>query len=181
MQIRRATMDDAQALARVHVDAWRSAYRGLVPDGHLANLSYARSAERFIRSIAEGAEETYVAEEVGEVVGFLALWTCRDADDPQEATGEICCIYLAPAHWRKGFGTQLCRFAEKTLRAQGASVIVLWVFAGNSNARRFYEAMGYRSDGASKVLEVGAPLEVVRYRKAVGDAKHERAGQPHAS
>lgn len=172
MKIRRSTIDDARGVAKVHVDAWRSAYRGLVPNEHLANLSYARSAERFIRSITEGAEETYVAEEVGEVVGFLALGACRDADVPQEATGEICCIYLAPAYWRKGFGSQLCRFAEKALRARGASAIVLWVFAGNSNARRFYEAMGYRSDGASKALEVGAPLEVVRYRKDFGGPPH---------
>jgi hypothetical protein len=61
MEIRRATTDDAGSLARVHVDAWRAAYRGLVPDERLANLSYARSEERFRRSLAEGAEETYVA------------------------------------------------------------------------------------------------------------------------
>lgn len=174
MEIRRATTDDARALARIHVDAWRSAYRGLVPNERLANLSYARSEERFLRSIAEGAEETYVGEEAGEAVGFLALGTSHDDDLGLATTGEICCIYLAPAQWRKGLGTGLCRFGEETLRARGHRTVILWVFAGNENARGFYEAMGYAPDGASKILDVGAPLEVVRYRKHFGDAERER-------
>jgi len=41
----------------------------------------------------------------------------------------------------------------------------MWVFAGNANARRFYEAMGYVPDGASKILEAGKPLEAVRCRR----------------
>jgi len=51
------------------------------------------------------------------------------------------------------------------LRARGVSTVVIWVFAGNANARRFYEAMGYRPDGASKTLDFRAPLEAIRYRR----------------
>jgi len=171
MKIRRATTDDAGSLARLHVDAWRAAYRGLVPDERLANLSYARSAERFRRSLAEGAEETYVAGKTGEAVGFVTLGACHDADVDQETTGEICCIYLAPTHWRKGLGTLLCRFAEETLRTRGYRTVTLWVFAGNARGTCFYEAMGYVPDGATKVLDVGAPLEVVRYRRALLNAR----------
>ncbi len=173
MEIRRATTDDARALARIHVDAWRAAYRGLVPNEHLANLSYARGEERFLRSIAEGAEEKYVAGEAGEAVGFLALGTSHDDGLGHATTGEICCMYLAPAHWRKGFGTLLCRFGEETLRARGYGMVIIWVFAGNENARRFYEAMGYAPDGGSKILDVGAPLEVVRYRRELPDEPNQ--------
>jgi ribosomal protein S18 acetylase RimI-like enzyme len=171
MKIRRATTDDAGSLARVHVDAWRSAYRGLVPDERLANLSYARSEERFRCSLVEGAEETYVAGEAAEAVGFVTLGACHDADVDQETTGEICCIYLAPTHWRKGLGTLLCRFAEETLRTRGYGTVTLWVFAGNVRGTCFYEAMGYVADGATKVLDVGAPLEVVRYHRALLGAR----------
>ena len=45
----------------------------------------------------------------------------------------------------------------------------LWVFAGNEQARRFYEAMGYSPDGASRMLVPGPPLEAVRYRKGLPD------------
>jgi hypothetical protein len=32
VQIREATVADADGIARVHVDTWRSAYCGLIPD-----------------------------------------------------------------------------------------------------------------------------------------------------
>jgi GNAT superfamily N-acetyltransferase len=88
----------------------------------------------------------------------------------QETTGEVCCIYLAPTHWRKGLGTLLCQFAEETLRARGHRAVVLWVFAGNARGRCFYRAMSYVPDGATKVLDVGAPLETVRYRRELLDS-----------
>lgn len=53
------------------------------------------------------------------------------------------------------------------LSAHGFGRIVLWVFEGNDRARRFYEAMGYTPDGATKIIEVGAPLPAVRYSKEV--------------
>jgi RimJ/RimL family protein N-acetyltransferase len=109
--------------------------------------------------------------EVGEAVGFVTLGACHDTNVDQKTTGEIYCIYLAPTHWRKGLGTLLCRFAEETLRARGYGTVTLWVFAGNARGTCFYEAVGYVADGATKVLDVGAPLEVVRYRRALLDAR----------
>lgn len=163
--IRRATPDDAPTLARVHIDAWRVAYRWLVPDERLENLDYARRETLFLRSTRDGPEETYVALEEGTVIGFLTLGRCRDEDVDAESVGEIWGIYLAPGRWRRGVGTRLCRYGESLLRARGCRSAVLWVFAGNTNARRFYEAMGYTPDGASKTLEVGAALEAIRYRR----------------
>ena len=51
------------------------------------------------------------------------------------------------------------------LSRRGFQIATLWVFAGNEQARRFYEAMGYTADGGRKELDFGVPLEVVRYRK----------------
>ncbi len=39
-QISEATQEDAAAIARVHVDSWRMSYRGIVPEGFLAGMSY---------------------------------------------------------------------------------------------------------------------------------------------
>jgi ABC-type sugar transport system substrate-binding protein len=38
-------------------------------------------------------------------------------------------------------------------------------------ARRFYEAMGYEADGATKQVDLGAPFAAVRYRKSLKDAE----------
>ena len=40
MRIREASPTDATAIARVHVDSWRTTYAGIVPADYLANLSY---------------------------------------------------------------------------------------------------------------------------------------------
>ncbi len=172
MTIRRATVEDAEALARLHVDAWRVAYRGLVPDSRLDSLDYERRATRFREQLAghgletaPSKEETYVAERGGEILGFVTLGACRDADVDPQRVGEIWGIYLAPQHWRQGAGRRLCRFAEGLLASRGCVEIKLWVLAGNVRARRFYEAMGFAADGAVKVLDLDAPLEAVRYGK----------------
>jgi hypothetical protein len=51
------------------------------------------------------------------------------------------------------------------LRDQGLTRASLWVIAGNSRARRFYEAGGWIFDGATRTDTVGATvIEEVRYR-----------------
>ncbi len=40
MRIREARLEDASAIARVHIDAWRETYQGIIPDTYLAQLSY---------------------------------------------------------------------------------------------------------------------------------------------
>jgi GNAT superfamily N-acetyltransferase len=165
IEIRSATQDDAAAIARIHIDSWRSAYRGLVPDSFLDALDYEARAQRLRESLGRSSAEWYLAEGRGELLGFVALDVCRDEDVDPKTTGEIQAIYLAPQHWRKGTGGLLYRHAERILRERGYRQAVLWVFAGNDQARRFYEAMGFAPDGASKTHMVGAPLEAVRYAK----------------
>jgi ribosomal protein S18 acetylase RimI-like enzyme len=171
MNIRRATPDDADAIAKIHVDSWRSAYRDLVPEAYLDKLDYGRRAQYLKNSLTEKSEEAYLWEQDGKVFGFLTLAQCRDADVDQKTTGEICGIYLDPENWRKGIGRELCRYSEGLLGTRGNLSIVLWVFAGNDQARRFYEAMGFETDGASRIINPGTPLEIIRYRKDIKNAR----------
>jgi ribosomal protein S18 acetylase RimI-like enzyme len=165
MDIRPATVNDAPILARVHVDSWQVAYQGIVPDEFLRGFTYERREEAFRKAIEAGTEETYLAEEAGQAVGILTIGPSRDDDLDAVTCGEIWGIYLSPACWRHGFGTRLFREAERMLLGRGYQKLVLWVLEGNGSARAFYEAMGFRLDGASKVANLGKPLNVVRYAK----------------
>jgi hypothetical protein len=40
MQTREAIIADVAAIARVHVESWRTTYRGLLPDDYLGHLTY---------------------------------------------------------------------------------------------------------------------------------------------
>ena len=64
MHIRVANVPDAAAIAKVHVDSWRTTYTGIVPDEYLAQLSYEKQGQgwRDILSTHGTEEFVYVAE-----------------------------------------------------------------------------------------------------------------------
>lgn len=167
MQIRPATLDDAHALAELHIASWRAAYDQIVPARVLDGLSVDERADRHRSTIASGIADTAVAEVDGGVVGFCVLGHCRDEDKPQDNTGEIWGIYLAPSHWRRGIGSDLLRWAEAELLRRGKAEVVLWVLDANSPSKQFYEANGYVQDGTRKELTIGKPLTAVRYAKSL--------------
>jgi len=165
MKLRRAQVADAAKLAQVHVDAWQVAYRGLIPESYLQTVTYQKREAAFTERLAGNVEETYLAEDEGRAVAFLTIGAGRDGDVDATRTGEIWGIYVAPDYWRRGLGTRLVQEAERLLRSRGSEEVVLWVLGENLAARHFYEAVGYRLDGAVKTLDRGRPLQVVRYRK----------------
>jgi ribosomal protein S18 acetylase RimI-like enzyme len=167
MNIRRATANDAPVLARVHVDSWQVAYKGIVPDSHLERFTVERREEAFRAAIDAGLEETYLAEDDGQAIGILTIGASRDADLDITRVGEIWGIYITPDYWRRGVGRMLVGEAEHILRSRSYNEVVLWVLADNAAARRFYEKMGFALDGMDKMVDLGSPLKVVRYKKGL--------------
>lgn len=165
LKIKKATPSDAETLAKIHIDSWKAAYHGLVPEEYLNQLNYKKRAERFKISLQTNADDTYVIEKNDLLLGFIIFGNCRDEDLNQNSIGEIWGIYLAPEYWRQGIGTKLFRFGERILLEQGYKTIVLWVFAENTESRKFYEVMGFKADGTSKIINCGKPLTAVRYKK----------------
>ncbi len=73
-------------------------------------------------------------------------------------------IYLAQEAAGRGIGRALLAHAVNDLRARRFTRATLWVLGTNARARRFYEAAGWRADGATKVeTRDGAALREVRY------------------
>jgi GNAT superfamily N-acetyltransferase len=164
MICRSAGVDDATALGVIHVDAWRAAYRGLMPDAFLSSLDADDARRRWERWLGAGAT-VRVVESGGRIVGFCTFGRSRDAGaDP--ATGEVMAINVHPESWRKGVGRALLLEVTALLRADGFADATLWVVHGNERARRFYEVLGWRPDGGERVESglTGSPLHEVRYR-----------------
>jgi ribosomal protein S18 acetylase RimI-like enzyme len=168
MMVRAATVDDAPALGRVHVRAWQAAYRGQMPDEYLDGLSETERAAGWERGLSRSRERdpVLVAEEDGEVVGFVAIGPNRDGDADGDATGtgEVYAVNVDPDRWGQGAGRALLDAACHGLRGLGFARAVLWVLPDNARARRFYEAAGWRSDGVGRTQEVlGVHVDEVRY------------------
>jgi len=100
------------------------------------------------------------------VVGFVTFGSSEDEPvDPQ--VGQVYAIYVDPGHWDHGYGRELFAAAERGLTDAGFDVATLWVLDSNARARRFYEAAGWVTDGASKTERRGdVELHEVRYRSA---------------
>src|SRR5690606_7559374 len=105
--VRPAQPADAAAIAKVRVDAWRTSYRGIVPDAYLDGLSVADSAAFWQRILAAGSPNAnvYVAVEGDDVVGFAAA----NVRSPPKLgfDAELSAIYLAPERTRQGIGRRL--------------------------------------------------------------------------
>lgn len=163
--LRDATPEDALAVARVHVRAWQVAYRGLIGGEFLDQLRPEDRAARYSFGSADpAAPRTILAEVGGEVWGFATTGPCRDED--ARAAGELYALYVDPPRWRTGIGRLLLAAATATLERAGFEEGVLWVLRGNDGAERFYEAAGWRRDGAEREeMPYGVVSNVVRMRR----------------
>jgi ribosomal protein S18 acetylase RimI-like enzyme len=170
MPVRRAKPSDARGIVEVRVASWKVAYRGLLPDTLLDSLSVeSREVNGRTRGIAEGVIQTLVYEEGAQIIGFVCFGASQDEDVGQRRVGEVYALYLLPAEWRKGRGTALMDKAIERLQQEGYIEITLWVLHNNERAKRFYEALGLKADGAEKVVQRkdGVALHEERYRRSL--------------
>lgn len=159
--IRRAEIDDADAIARVHVASWQTSYRGVLPDATLDGLDVGARAERWRKNLAEAASVTFVAcAGDGRLLGFASVGPHRAGG---AITGELYAIYLLAEAKRAGAGRALFAAATAWLRAQGWTSMLVWVLENNPPARAFYEAMGGVLDGRKDTVIDGRPFATVAY------------------
>lgn len=140
--IRAATANDAQSIARVHVDSWRTAYRGIVPESILDNLSYVQreSMWRAFLEKPKSNEFVYVAvEDDGQIVGFANGGPASDSEGGY--SGELAGLYVLDSHRGRGIGSMLFSQAVTRLCDDGFASMMVWVLEQNPY-RRFYEKMG---------------------------------------
>ena len=116
MTVRRATLDDALAIATIHVRAWQAAYQGIVAAAFLDSLSVEEREARWRKNLTEGASAMYVAEGPDGVIGWASVGGCRDPD-ATPTTAELWAIYVAPDRWHRGIGRALWARGGRTSRA----------------------------------------------------------------
>jgi GNAT superfamily N-acetyltransferase len=140
--IRRALPGDARAIAEVRVDAWRSTYRGMIPDSYLDAMKVEDSEALWQRVLAAAPNTTSVFVAVGDegVIAFAAGMMLAEPRFGLDA--ELTAIYVQPRHQRTGIGRRLVREVVAAQRAVGATGVLTWVIAQNRGARKFYEGLG---------------------------------------
>ena len=162
MDIREAKITDAAGIARVHIDTWRSAYAGIVPADHLANMTYERCENRHRDELSDAGRVsfTFVADIDGTVVGFACGGPERSGD--RFFKGELYAIYVRPEFHRQGIGWALATTIMRRLIEQGCTSMVVWALKDNQ-CRAFYEKLGGRYVGDKEIVIGGASLVEVAY------------------
>ncbi|MFD9284306.1 GNAT family N-acetyltransferase [Streptomyces mirabilis] len=168
MRIRQAWPDDASAVADVYVRFWRMAFAGLVPQHYLDAMDPVREESGWRTRIAETrwpSSGVLVAETEAGIIGFTSF------GPPQEnpALAEIGTLYAMPEVWGTGVGKQLMLSTLATLGQADYVQATLWVLEDDERAQCFYEAAGWRADGAAVADTTGgASLNKLRYGRTLG-------------
>lgn len=135
MKIRNATVDDAEAIATVHVNSWRSTYQQLIPEDYLNALDIQIREARWKKLIQAGST-IFVAVDQEKIIGFA-----NGGENRLKAysyDGELYAIYLLEEAQRKGAGKKLLGSVAKELRNESYQSMLVWVLNGNP-AAHFYQ------------------------------------------
>jgi GNAT superfamily N-acetyltransferase len=143
VNIRRAVLADLRGMACVHVDGWKTAYRGIVPDEILDHLTVESDlASGFGSGLKErrpGEEQFVALTSADEIVGYAIAGPNRDPNP--DFAGELEAIYVLSSHQGRGVGTALVRELAQYLLSMGTTSLIVWVLEQNPY-RRFYERLG---------------------------------------
>jgi ribosomal protein S18 acetylase RimI-like enzyme len=130
LEIRRARVEDAEGVARVHIASWQATYRGIVSDETLDGLRLEERAamwrdclQRLAMDPPPRQEACYVAvDAANRVVGFARGGKARplaNGQPPEPYDGELYEIYLTPGGERRGTGSRLAHDVASQLVAGG--------------------------------------------------------------
>lgn len=166
LTLRPAGLDDAGAIARLHVTTWRAAYAGVVPDGYLVGMSEIGQMRFWRRLLGRPrAEETVLLAEVAgaggpEAVGFGSCGRSRPCGLPYG--GEVYTLYVTDDWKGRGIGRALIHALFADLVARGHGDAVIWVLSANP-ARYFYEVLGGSPVAERQETFAGALLDETGY------------------
>lgn len=149
LNIRCANEIDCEIIAQILVASWRFAYKGIMPDDILDNLSVEQRKVRWQDHLRNGGE-AYLLEADTDICGLVEVCHFRDNIADFATCGEIPVIYLMPDKIGCGFGSVLMEFALNLLAGRGLGNVGVWVLEKNRRAIHFYNKHGFSFSGHTK-------------------------------
>lgn len=146
MIVREARAADANAIAGVHAESWRVAYRGAFRDEYLDGNIFDERLAVWRRRFAAPASNQHVlvAEDQQAVIGFACAF---GGEDPRWGT-LLENLHVSRRWWKQGIGARLMAAAAAwSAAAYPGRGMYLWVLEPNVPARRFYEQLGAAGSG----------------------------------
>lgn len=139
IHIRRAIKDDIPGIAKVHVDSWKTTYKGIFPNEFLGNITYEQREKQW-ENIFQQEDEyqfRFVAETLnGEIVGFIDGGVERTGT--YNCEGELYAIYLLQEYQGMKIGQKLFQALLSDCKNNDMQSLLVWVVTNNPS-KKFYE------------------------------------------
>jgi ribosomal protein S18 acetylase RimI-like enzyme len=153
--IRIATKEDSAVIGRIHAEAWRTTYKGIVHDGFLAKQDPEKRAQEARARITEATTDFLVVEMESKIVGFIDTGKSRN---PDIAEGQIHSIYIAQEYQHRGLGKLLFDSAMERAKHRSFKTLFVSVLSKNAQAVAFYKKLRGKLIGHDCVV-----IEEIRY------------------
>ena len=146
MKTRLAVVADVAAIADLHAESWRVAYRGMLHDDYLDRQIFSERLALWEQRFQACAPNQYVV--VAEVDGKVAGFACAYGGEDAKWGSFLDNLHVAPEQKRHGIGTALMQqVAAWSSVSYPSCGMYLWVLASNASAMLFYEKLGGRRSG----------------------------------
>lgn len=151
--IRNIKEKDIQSVVDIQIDAWKTAYKGVIEDNVLNSMNRDERIEKRRKDYKENG--FIVAELNNQVVGF-----CRYIDsnkftlDISDIDCELLALYVKPELKYNGIGTKLVQFVMNEFKNKNKTKMILWCLKDNEPSKKFYTKMGGEII-KERVIEIG--------------------------
>lgn len=159
-----------RASIRVIADAWRAGFADIVNEAafdhmdRLANNSESASHYALYRSHEGMALRVACLDEAVIGVGSVIWAADQTKEFVDQTSAEIRTLYVHPAQWRAGIGSDLldtlCELPPRRFDR-----VVLETFTANSDGRSFYRSNGFTPTGKTTFSIAGSTYQTVIFEK----------------
>jgi ribosomal protein S18 acetylase RimI-like enzyme len=149
MELRSATHSDASAIARLHANSWRFAYRGALNDEYLDSEADDDRLNFWEEKLGSPApnQNVLVLVDGACLIGFASVYV----DDHPEFGSFLNNLHVAEDRLRLGCGTRLMSAVQDCCsQSSPASPVYLWVVDSNQRAQAFYSRFGATFRGTDR-------------------------------
>ena len=147
--ISKANVEDSNQIGSLLVETWKYAYKGIMQQSVLDDLSVQQRSEGWKR-VLETEPEVYVLRNGKELLGVVQVCEFRGKIARYCDFSEIPVLYLRPKVIGQGFGSMLLNYAHERSTVRESKGVVLWVLEENTRAIDFYCKHGYSFSGETK-------------------------------
>jgi len=164
MKIRRFTKTDIPQIAQIHRASWIMAYKPLISDKFLENLSEIHFQNIWKKNLNNENHRHLVAEHKKRIIGFISF----SQYEVSTKTSEISSLYIDPDSAGHGVGKTLINLAFNKLAALEVRKVLLWVVRENQRAIEFYKAVNFKQMNTErKIFRHGIELTQLQFSRNI--------------